>query len=71
MDYVKWSDEYMQQARNLLTVIEKKKKLLRNANADEQHSLNADIIQLRNIYYECMLTAKHLLERAGVMDNAA
>ena len=71
MDYVKWSDEYMQQARNLLTVIEKKKKLLRNATADEQHSLNADIIQLRNIYYECMLTAKHLLERAGVMDNAA
>lgn len=71
MDYVKWSNEYIEQAQKLLDVIEKKKKMIHNATADEQHTLNAEIIQLRNIYYECMLTAKHLFERAGVVDNAA
>ena len=48
MDYIKWSQEYVEQAHKLLSVI-----------------------RLRNIYYECMLTAKHLAERAGVMLDAA
>ena len=71
MDYIKWSQEYIEQAHKLLAVIEKKKRLLKTANADEKHTINADIIRLRNIYYECMLTAKHLIERAGVMLDAA
>ncbi len=71
MDYIKWSQEYIDQAQMLLKVIEKKKRQLKSSTADERHSINADIIKLRNIYYECMLTAKHLYERAGEMLNAA
>ncbi len=71
MDYILWSQEYLDQAQKLLMVIEKKKLELKTATADERHTLNADIIKLRNIYYECMLTAKHLSERAGEMLSAA
>lgn len=71
MDYIKWSQEYLDEAKKLLLVIEKKKQKLKKATRDERKTLNADIIRLRNIYYECMLTAKHLRERAGVMLNAA
>ena len=71
MDYIKWSQEYLEEAKKLLLVIEKKKQKLKNATPDEKQTLNSDIIRLRNIYYECMLTAKHLRERAGVMLNAA
>ena len=71
MDYIKWSQEYLGEAKKLLLVIEKKKQKLKNATPDEKQTLNSDIIRLRNIYYECMLTAKHLRERAGVMLNAA
>ncbi len=71
MDYIKWSQEYLDEANKLLLVIEKKKQKLKNATPDEKQTLNSDIIRLRNIYYECMLTAKHLRERAGVMLNAA
>ncbi|MBQ8860856.1 MAG: hypothetical protein IJ015_05935 [Ruminococcus sp.] len=71
MDYIKWSQEYFLEAQKVLKAIENKKKKLRNASLDERHTINADIIRLRNIYYECMLTAKHLSERAGVMLDAA
>ncbi len=71
MDYIKWSQEYFDEAQNLLRLIDKKKQKLKTASLDERHTLNADIIKLRNIYYECMLTAKHLSERAGVMLDAA
>ncbi|MBE6823721.1 MAG: hypothetical protein E7513_00055 [Ruminococcaceae bacterium] len=71
MDYIKWSQEYIDEAQKLLIAIEHKKQKLHSATLDERHTLNADIIKLRNIYYECMLTAKHLCERAGVTQNAA
>lgn len=71
MNYIQWSDDYYNQAHKLLKVIEKKKAMLKKSTADERHAINADIIQLRNIYYECMLTAKHLRLRAGEMANVA
>ncbi len=71
MDYTKWSQEYITEAQKLLDAIERKKAQLKSATLDERHTLNADIIKLRNIYYECMLIAKHLSERAGEMQSAA
>ncbi len=71
MDYIKWSQEYIDEAKKILRIIESKKRMLNKVSRDERHSLNAEIINLRNIYYECMLTAKHLYERAGVMLDAA
>ncbi len=71
MDYIKWSQEYINEAQKILRIIENKKRMLKNVTRDERHTLNAEIINLRNIYYECMLTAKHLCERAGVVLDAA
>lgn len=71
MDYIKWSQEYIDDANKLLVAIERKKAKLKCATLDERHTINADIIKLRNIYYECMLVAKHLSERAGEMQRAA
>lgn len=71
MDYIKWSQEYITEAQKVLKAIECKKRKLKYASLDEKHTLNADIIRLRNIYYECMLTAKHLSERGGVILDAA
>lgn len=71
MDYLEWSQEYILEARKVLKAIEHKKKKLSTASLDEQHEINAEIICLRNIYYECMLTAKHLSQRAGVKLDAA
>lgn len=71
MDYIKWSQEYLDEAQRLLKMIDKKKQKLKKATLDERHTINAEIIKLRGIYYECMLTAKHLYERAGGMQNAA
>ncbi len=71
MDYIKWSQEYIDDANKLLDAIERKKAQLSSATLDERHTLNADIIKLRNIYYESMLIAKHLSERAGEMKRAA
>lgn len=71
MDYITWSQEYITEAEKILSVIEQKKHMLKNASLDERHTLNADIIKLRNIYYDCMLIAKHLKARAGVSLNAA
>ncbi len=71
MDYIKWSQEYIDDANKLLDAIEHKKAQLKSASLDERHTINADIIKLRNIYYESMLIAKHLSERAGEMQRAA
>ncbi len=71
MDYIKWSQEYIDEAVKLLKVIEHKKSMMKSATRDERKTLSADIIKLRNIYYECMLTAKHLNMRAGEYDYAA
>lgn len=71
MDYITWSQEYITEAEKILSAIEQKKHLLKGASLDERHTINADIIKLRNIYYDCMLIAKHLSARAGVSLNAA
>lgn len=71
MDYIKWSQEYTDEAHKILRIIKRKKAQLLHSTADERHAINAEIIKLRNIYYECVLTAEHLLERAGVMLDAA
>ena len=63
INYIAWADEYVDEAHRLLKVIEKKKQMMEKASVDEKHLLNTEIIRLRDIYYECMLTAKHLRAR--------
>ncbi len=71
MDYLIWSQEYVNEARKVLRIIERKKSLLRHATLDEKHAINAQIMKLRNIYYDNMLIAKHLRERAKELSDAA
>ncbi|MBQ4128414.1 MAG: hypothetical protein IJD68_01420 [Ruminococcus sp.] len=71
MDYIKWSQEYVNEARKILRIIDRKKALLKRSTPDERHVINAQIIKLRNIYYDNMLTAKHLRQRAKELLDAA
>lgn len=69
MDYISWSNEYLEEAEKIYAVIEKKKKILPHATADNKKILNEDIIKLRSIYRECIEISRILSERAK--SNAA
>lgn len=67
MDYVEWAAEYDHNARRVLSVIEKKKQVLKEKTrltADERKRLNDDIREYRRIYYELRDISKTLLSRA-------
>lgn len=67
MNYIEWAEEYMQDARRVLSVIKKKKDLLneKKLTADARKQLNDSIIAYRSIYRELLSTAEHLRARAG------
>ena len=67
MDYVEWADEYMENARRVQLVIEKKKALLndKKLSSDAQKSIRDTIIAYRRIYRELVSTARILRDRAG------
>lgn len=69
MDYILWSNEYLEEAEKIYAVIEKKKKILPHASADARKVLNEEIIKLRSIYRECIEISRILRERAK--SNAA
>lgn len=71
MDYIKWAQEYLDEADKLLRAISYKKQLLKTATPDVCQCINSDIVKLRTMYYECKLTAKHLTDRAEVYKLAA
>ena len=65
MNYCEWADEYLQDARRVLNVSEKKKALLngKKLKSDERKSLNDTINAYRAIYRELLRTAEHLRRR--------
>lgn len=71
MDYIKWSQEYLDEANKIQRIIANKKRELRGASSDERQTISSDIAKLRTMYYECRLTAEHLIQRAGALDYAA
>ena len=73
MDYNEWADEYMENARRVLSVIEKKKELLndRRLGKDARKQLSDVIITYRCIYRELLASAEHLRSRAGGKGFAA
>ena len=67
MDYFEWAEEYYENARRVLSVIEKKKLLLKESKkltADRRKELNDDIIRYRRIYYELNRSGDTLRSRA-------
>ncbi|MBQ6337268.1 MAG: hypothetical protein IJI50_08570 [Ruminococcus sp.] len=73
MDYLVWADEYLEEARRILDVIEKKKTKLKEGSLsrDDRKTLNDTIISYRVIYRELLGTAQRLRERAGEQSHAA
>lgn len=73
MNYVEWAEEYMTEARRVLSVIEKKKGLLNDSklNKDARKQIGDIIITYRCIYRELLAVAEHLRTRAGGIRNEA
>ena len=67
MDYVEWAEEYYLNARRVLSVIERKKMLLKEKKpltADQRKRLTDDIKLYRRIYHELIDIGDTLKNRA-------
>ena len=64
MNYYAWSAEYDAQAEKIREVIERKKKLLKNASKDEYKTISGELIAYRCILRELVETSAHLYQRA-------
>ena len=67
MNYVEWADEYLENARRIQRVIEKKKALLNDSDlsSDKRKCISDTIVAYRRIYRELVTTARILRSRAG------
>ncbi len=64
MDYLKWSQEYYEEAEKILRNIDILKEKQKNVPQDERQTVAENILRLRSIYYECVHTAGYLASRA-------
>ncbi len=67
MNYFEWAEEYYLNARRVLSVVERKKQLLKekkSLTADQRKQLNDAIKQYRRIYHELMDIGDTLSSRA-------
>ncbi len=71
MDYFTWSQEYYNDAENLLKTIRKYEEQLKKGDTDNLEFLNSTISSYRYIYYDLLNTAKMLEARAMEEKNAA
>lgn len=72
MDYLKWSQEYYEEAQKILRNIERLRDKLRSSTVYEKRSTEDKITKLRLIYYECIHTANYLQQKAKQeVSNAA
>ena len=72
MDYLKWSQEYYDEAQKIQRNIERLKLKLKRAPLNEKRSTEDKIMKLRIIYYECIHTASYLASKVqGEVTNAA
>ena len=61
MNYKLWAEEYLTDAQNIKSAIDKEKENLKKAKKfDETQEINRRIQILRSMYYECKLTASLL-----------
>ena len=61
MNYKLWAEEYLKDAQNIKSAIDKEKENLKKAKKfDETQEINRRIQILKSMYYECKLTATTL-----------
>ncbi len=73
MNYFEWAKEYVDEADKVLGVIEKKKRMMKEAglSRDDKKTLLDTVIAYRCIYRDLLRTASMLRERAGEKTDAA
>lgn len=71
MDYLKWSEEYMDEARKILRNVDRLKEKYRSAPMNQRQTIADNIQKLKLIYYECVHTAAYLRSIAQERQNAA
>lgn len=65
MDYVRWSQEYFENAQKVKEDMEKLKSKLKHSNGEEARILRANLITLRAMYLDCMHIYELLALRGG------
>ncbi len=71
MDYFKWSEEYMEEARKILRNIDRLKRKQKTAPLNQRQTIADNIQKFRVIYYECVHTAAYLRSLAKEKQNVA
>ncbi|MBQ2687000.1 MAG: hypothetical protein IJF52_00025 [Clostridia bacterium] len=66
MDYIKWSQEYFENAQKVKEDMKKLNLKLKSTKGDAARTLRADLVTLRTMYSECMYAYKLLALRGGV-----
>lgn len=63
MNYLEWSQEYLDTAEKLSAVIIELKAQRKKAPLSKKKEIDARLAQYRACYGECMQTADHLMQR--------
>lgn len=63
MNYLEWSQEYVDTAEKLGEIILKLRKQRRNSSLSRKKEIDAKLRQYRTCYGECMEIANHLKKR--------
>lgn len=67
MDYIKWSREYLENAKKVKEDIDRLKEKLKHTSGDEARQLRSGLVTLRTMYVDCMKTCELLALRGGVV----
>lgn len=65
MDYIRWSQEYFENAQKVKEDMDRLKLKLKHANGEEARSIRANLITLRTMYLDCMKIYELLALRGG------
>lgn len=71
MDYLEWSEEYMEEANKILRNIDRLREKQKTAPLNQRQTIADNIQKLKVIYYECVHTAGYLRELAKEKRDAA
>lgn len=65
MDYIRWSQEYFENALKVKEDMDRLKLKLKRSNGEEARIIRANLITLRTMYLDCMKTYELLALRGG------
>ena len=66
MDYIRWSQEYFENAQKVKEDMDRLKLKLKHTKGDEARTIRENLITLRTMYLDCMKAYEILALRGGV-----